>query len=214
MALVVVTWYWGTKYDFYYTKRLHGGVARNLKQPFRFIVAKPQPQDDYLKKIPGCFVRMQMFGAQWREKHGIKDGDRVVNLDLDLVVTGPLDPLFDREEPFCILQDINTTNPCPYNGSVWMFRAGYKPDVWDDFSVENYHKLGVPFHSIPDDQGWFHYKMPDAGSYGPHNGVYGFKKRGWPSGDDLPQGARIVAFPGWRDPWKYTRLNWVRNNWR
>jgi hypothetical protein len=155
-----------------------------------------------------------MFDPAWQERHGIAPGDRVVNLDLDMVVTGALDPLFDREDDFTILQGINTTNPCPYNGSIWMLRAGARPDVWSDFSLENYAKFKVPVHAFPDDQGWFHTLMPTAGAWGPKDGVYGFRKKHWPSGEALPEGARIVAFPGWRDPSKFEHLDWVQSNWR
>jgi hypothetical protein len=154
-----------------------------------------------------------MFDPAWQAKLGIAPGDRVVNLDLDLVVTGALDPLFDRKDDFTILQGINTTNPCPMNGSVWMLRAGARPDVWSDFSLEE-ARTKTRIHSFADDQGWFEYKMPDAGAWGPADGVYGFKKEGWPSGDELPENARIVAFPGWRDPQKFEHIDWVREHWR
>jgi hypothetical protein len=121
------------------------------------------------------------------------------------VVTGPLDPLFDRKDDFTILQGINTTNPNPMNGSVWMLRAGARPDVWSDFSVEA-AQTKTRIHSFADDQGWFEHKFADAGAWGPKDGVYGFKKDGWPSGEALPAAARIVAFPGWRDPGKFERL--------
>jgi hypothetical protein len=94
------------------------------------------------------------------------------------------------------LQGINTTNPCPYNGSAWMLKAGARPDVWSDFSLENYAKLKVPFHAFPDDQGWFwHTLMPDAEAWGPSVGVYGFKKAGLAVGRRSAQNARVVAFP-------------------
>ncbi len=94
-----------------------------------------------------------------------------------------------------------------------MLKAGARPDVWSDFSVENYHKWRVPFHAFPDDQGWFHHIMPDAGAYTCDDGVYAFKKKSWPSGDGLPANACIVAFPGWRDPNSYN-FEWIRDNWR
>ena len=154
-----------------------------------------------------------MFDPEWQRQLGIKKGERVINLDLDLVVTGQLDPLFDRPGDFTILQGINSTNPCPYNGSVWMFKAGERPDVWADFSVSAAN-ANTKIHAFADDQGWFEYKIPDAGAWGPSDGVYGFKKKGWPSGDELPANARIVAFPGWRDPSKFTHLPWVADHWR
>lgn len=224
--LTIAAWLWGDSYGEHYVRKLASAVKRNLKQPHRFIcitdrhrhlpgIEQVQFQDKQgLTKIPGCFSRLQLFNPAFQELCCIKPGDRVANLDLDMVVTGPLDLLFLRDDDFTILQGINTTNPCPYNGSIWMLRAGARPDVWSDFSLENYHDIGVRYHAFPDDQGWFDYMMPGAGAWGPETGVYGFKKQGWPSGDDLPPNACIVAFPGWRDPAKFSHLKWVAENWR
>ncbi len=227
--LHVTTWLWGGAYAEHYVHRLAAAVKRNLNEAHRFICFTDSPRnlpgiEQYpipnmeLTAIPGCFVRLRLFDPEWQAKCGIKPGDRVVNLDLDLVVTGNLDPLFDRRDDFTILQGINSTNPCPYNGSVWMLKAGARPDVWEDFSLDNYKGLGVAFHSFPDDQGWFEFKHAGygtgAGAWGPEDGVYGFKKLGWPSGDALPDNARVVAFPGWRDPVKFEHLKWVKQNWR
>lgn len=209
--LHIVTWSWGSKYPSHYVERLAAGVRRNLKQEHRFIVARPSPQDEHLTHIKGCFARLRMFDPAWQESHGIKPGERVVNLDLDLVVTGPLDDLFDRPEDFVILQGIHSANPCPYNGSVWMLRAGYQPDVWTDFSVDA--AAAVPFFEFPEDQAWLAAKIPGAAAFGPRNGVFGFKKPGWPACDKLPLGAKIVAFPGARDPSQFGHLDWMKANW-
>jgi hypothetical protein len=64
-------------------------------------------------------------------------------------VTGPLDPLFDRKDDFTILQGINTTNPCPYNGSIWMLKAGARPEVWSEFSLENYAAAAGAVSRLP-----------------------------------------------------------------
>lgn len=221
--LIVTTWLWGGAYGDHYARKLASAVHRNLTQPHRFIVFTDSPRhlpgteqfqilNTSLLAKPGCFVRLRLFDIAWQNNLGIRPGDRVVNLDLDLVVTGPLDELFDRKDDFTILQGINSTNPCPYNGSVWMLLAGATPGVWTEFSLDESEK--IPFHAFPDDQGWFHHKMPNAGAWGPADGVYGFKKKGWPSGDELPQGAKIIAFPGWRDPSKYEHLKWIKDNWR
>lgn len=221
--LTVCTWIWGERYGDHYVRRLAAGVQRNLSEAHKFICFSDRPRhlpdmvqhpilDPDLLTVKGCFARLRLFDPKLQTELGIEPGSRIVNLDLDLIATGPLDPLFNRKDDFTILQGINVANPCPYNGSIWMFKAGARPDVWKDFSLEAAAK--VPFHSFPDDQGWFHHKMPDAGSWGPEQGVYGFRKEGWPSGDALPKGARVVAFPGWRDPSKFTDLPWVREHWR
>lgn len=209
--LFVTTWVWGSKYPRVYVERLAAGVARHLKQEHNFIVCRPGEEDAALTEVKGCFARLRTFDPDWQYARGFKPGDRIVCLDLDMVVTGPLDALFDRPEPFVILQGVNSSNPNPFNGSVWMVRAGYRPDVWTDFSLEAASK--VPFDAFPDDQAWFHHKMPDAAAYGPATGVLAFQKPGWPKGTQLPPTASLVAFPGYRDPAQFTHLDWVRAHW-
>lgn len=210
--MAIVTWRWGKKYPGLYVDTLKAALKRHIKQEFTFAVFAPEAEDEYLTKIPGCFCRLRMFDPDWQEKHGLTG--RIVSLDLDLVVTGPLDDLFDRPENFVILQGANYSNPCPYNGSVFMLRAGARPDVWKDFSLKRASE--IPHFEFPDDQGWFAHKIPNAAGWkaGPESGIYAFQKPGWPKGDDLPKDAKIVAFPGWRDPSKFTHLDWVRNNWK
>jgi hypothetical protein len=148
--------------------------------------------------------------------------DQIVNIDLDTVITGPLDPLFDRPEPFVIMQKGNASNPCPFNGALMMLRAGAHPEVWSDFSLEAAAKTA--HYEFPDDQGWLWHKLPKAAGWkcGPETGVFVFRKPGWPSfdrkmkrgGDDLPKGARLVTFSGGRSPAKYEHLDWIKANWR
>lgn len=165
----------------------------------------------YLNKL-GCLVRMRMFDEKWQRRINLLPRDRVVNIDVDCVITGPLDDLFNRDDEFTIMQGFNSTNPCPFNGSLWMFRAGERHDVWEDFSIDAHKKFNVPIHAIADDQGWLHYKFPEAKAYTPQDGIYAFKKKTWTTGLELPKEARIVAFPG-RNPAKYSELKWVRENW-
>jgi hypothetical protein len=209
--LNIVTWHWGSKYPGHYIERLKAGVTRHLAQEFRFCVFAPEQEDEYLTKIPGCFCRLRMFSPEWQAKHNLTG--RIVCIDLDAVITGPLDPLFDRPEPFNILHGGNSANPCPYNGSMMMLRAGAHAEIWNEFTLKN--AFAVPSFAYPDDQGWLAAKLPNASGWrvGSESGAYCFKKPGWPDGDDLPKDARIVAFPGWRDPAKFQHLAWVKANW-
>ncbi len=209
--LNIGTWVWGDKYDQRYVERLFAGIRRHLSQPYRPWVFQVSEHDHYLTEIPGCFARLRMFDPIWQRDNGIDD--RLVCLDLDVVITGPLDPLFDRPESFVILQGANAANPCPFNGSVMMLRAGAHPEVWSDFSLQAAGK--APFYAFPDDQGWLWHKLPNAAGWncGPESGIWSFGKRGWPQDNKLPQGARIVAFPGKRDPSMFTYLDWVKENW-
>lgn len=210
-GLNICTWHWGKKYSNEYVEKLRAAVARNVEQEYKFCVFSPQAEDEYLTKIPGCFARLRMFDPEWQQQHHLEG--RIVCMDLDVVITGQLDAIFDRPEKFTILHGGNFKNPCPYNGSLWMLRSGKRPDVWKDFTLKNANS--VPFYEYPDDQGWFAHKIPDAAGWKVgEGGIYCFQKPGWPKGDQLPNDARLVAFPGWRDPSKFAQLGWVKDNWR
>jgi uncharacterized protein YbdZ (MbtH family) len=129
------------------------------------------------------------------------------------VVTGLLDPLFDRPEPFLIWQGANQSNPNPYNGSVMMLRKGAHPEVWRDLTPAAVE--AIERHEFPDDQGWLWHKLPGAAGWpvGEDSGIWAFGKRGWPADNRLPAAARIVAFPGKRDPAQITHLDWVKEHW-
>lgn len=226
--LYVCTWLWGTKWGPQYVDRLVASFRRNLTQPVRFVVATDQLINVWVDRIvpiaeadgeilaaPGCLVRMRMFDPAWQGSIGMVPGDRLVNVDVDAVVTGNVDELFTRRAEFTVMQGFNGTNPCPFNGSLWMVRAGVRHDAWSDFSLQAYRDRRVPYHAFPDDQGWLHHKFPDAAAYTPKDGVYAFKKNGWGAAGRraLPPDARFVAFPG-RDPAKYQEVDWVMANWR
>jgi hypothetical protein len=221
--LTVATWLWGTKYSDSYVDKLFASLRRNLKQPTRFMVVTERARDivlpdgverhaikdEDLCSVKGCFARLRMFDPGWQANRGIKD--RLVCIDLDAVVTGPLDTLFDRPGDFHILQGCNTSNPCLYNGSMMMLSAGTNASVWTEFSLEA--ATALPYDSFPDDQGWLAAKLPNAAAWTASDGVYAFQKRGWPRGNELPANARVVAFPGWRDPSKFD-LPWIQTHWR
>jgi hypothetical protein len=213
VTLHCVTWLWGRKYGLGDIAKLRAGLERNIAAPFRFFVVRPQAEDQHLTAINGCFARLRLFDPAWQELNGIRAGDRIVCIDLDVVVTGPLDAIFDHDDPFAILQGANAVNPCPYNGSLWQLRAGYRPDVWSDFTREAAAR--VPHWEFPDDQAWMHSKLSGAARWkvGPSSGIYGYQKPAWPGGDGLPADARLVVFPGWRSPEKFKHLAWVKQHW-
>src|SRR5262245_66297859 len=98
--LNIVTWLWGHKYSPDYVWRLHRGCARNLKQPFRFLLMTERERsfpalppgierhaikDPNLCKSPGCFARLRIFNRGWQQARELNGP--VVCLDLDIVIT-------------------------------------------------------------------------------------------------------------------------------
>jgi hypothetical protein len=236
MSLTVCTWLWGTKFGPEDVAKLAAGVKRNLRQPHRFICVTDREEffnagiwsqaigadilatpmwSRGLTKVKGCFARLEMFNPEWQQEIGVKSGDRIVLVDLDSVITGQLDPLFDRPESFLIMQKGNASNPCPFNGALQMLRAGAHPEVWADFSLEAAAKTA--HYEFPDDQGWLWHKLPNAAGWvcGQESGVYVYQKRGWPGGKvniKLPDGARLVTFIN-KTPEAVGHLDWVKDNW-
>jgi len=230
--LTVVTWLWGDKFGSGDVAKLHAAVQRNLRYEHRFLCVTDRPTDDMpcltaeipdpgLTKVKGCFARLRMFDPDWQTANYIDD--RVVCIDLDTVITGSLEGLFNRAEPFVIMQGGNASNPCPYNGALQMLQCGAHPEVWGDFSLKA--ARATPFFEFPDDQGWLAAKVPGAAGWkcGAESGVYVFHKPGWPGWDErknstfidaLPKGARLVTFSGWRSPKRFAHLDWVASNWK
>lgn len=224
--LTICIWFWGNKYSEADVYRLVRGIKRYLKQPRRLIVLTERDRvpfyidksverrhikDPELLEYKGCFARLRMFDYGWQRSLNIED--RLVCMDLDTIITGELDPLFDRPETFVILQGANSMNPCPFNGSLLMLRPGHHGNLWDDFSIDAAQNMR--YYEFPDDQGWYWQQMPQAAGWivGSSSGIYAFKKPGWPHGTDLPSDARMVVFPGKRSPNQFQHLTWVKKYW-
>ena len=231
MGLVIAAYLWGSRFGFEYVEKLAAGLSRNINQPFRFVLVTDNPRrfgdtpyhvigipsaDRHLLTTLGCFARLRLFDPEFQARIGIACGqyDRLVLSDLDTVVTGNCDPLFDRDESFVVMQGGNSSNPNPYGGALMMLRPGVHADVWSTFSLEQAEK--TPHFQFPDDQGWLRAKIPEAAAWqvGPRSGVYCFKKPGWPLGDELPPDARLVTFRGNNPPSKHTHLDWVKEHWK
>ncbi len=166
---------------------------------------------DLLRVRDGCYSRLRMFDPKWQQQHGI---DAIVSLDLDLVIVANLDETFNRHDGVTLLRG-GHFNPCPYNGSVQMVRAGAHAEVWDSFNVNDAETVAVASGvHLGTDQTWLAHKLPNAAHWTDKDGIFGYEKPGWPPGAGLPSHAKIVAFPGRRDPSKFMHLDWVRKHWK
>src|SRR5687768_8979751 len=119
MTLQICTFKWGNKYTLDHVARLHNMLARNLTLPWRFNLITDDPGDRVFEDLapnvfPGvrvlplweemrdaklCGVRLRAFGSDMREMIG----ERFAWIDLDVVITGNVDHIFSRPEPFIAL---------------------------------------------------------------------------------------------------------------
>ncbi len=163
------------------------------------------------RKNPSCYRRLRLFARNT----GDWLGDRFVCLDLDCVITGDLAPLWDVDDDFRIWR--STTSGNPYNGSMWMMKAGARPEVWEDFDpqLSPYQTSRAGYYGS--DQAWLAYRLGSReATWGPEDGVHSYRSNLLPNGGRLPKDSRVVFFHGKFDPWdpEPQRLAWVREHYR
>jgi hypothetical protein len=166
---------------------LQAQVRRNLAQPHRFVVVTDQPDAfgdgietatlDKRTHRPGKrTAKLMLFRRDIAERLG----DRILYMDLDTVVVG--------ERP----------QWAPYNSSVILLSAGTHPHIYDTFNP--LEPIRTPWSS--DDQDWISMKAPTAVAAWDHrDGIWNQSRLPRTGGaSSLPEGARLVCFPGPREP--------------
>ena len=145
-AQTVICMKWGSLYGPDYVNRLHRGVMRNVVRPTRFIAFTDDATglDPAIEVLPIPPVRLAeglkpgpwRKLALWSKLLGPLAGP-VLFLDLDVVLTGPLDALFDHAPGHLVLIR-NWTQPRQSigNSSVMRFEVGSAPHLLADFERE------------------------------------------------------------------------------
>lgn len=205
-------------------------VARNYKHPHRFtcitddasgidnaIRVIPLWKDHrdlpsaYGSRNPSCYRRLKVFSKEAEQIIG----PRFVVLDLDMVITDDLSPLWDRPEDFVILKSATPPPRYLYNGSMLMMSAGVREKVWTEFDpIKSPLETRVK-QMFGSDQAWISLKLgPGEATWDTVDGVYSYRIHLARSGGVLPQNARIVSFHGDVDPWspEAQKLKWVRKH--
>ena len=235
--LSVVTWKWRPAKGYRSTfgpetvTTLCRMVARHYPHPHRFLCVTDDPAgidpeveiipawNDFADvpspfgaRNPSCYRRLRAFHPEI----GRVFGERFVSMDLDCVITGDLTPLWDRPEDFVIWGD--TARATLYNGSMFLLRAGARPQVWTTFDPVLSPALSRKAGQFGSDQGWIGCCLGRGEArWTAADGVLSYRNEILPRGGKLPTGARIVFFHGVVDPWmpavQMTRP-WVRAAYR
>jgi hypothetical protein len=122
-------------------------------------------------------------------------------MDLDVVIAGNLDDLFDPRYDFRMYA--GTSKRRPYNGSLVQIRAGARASVYTDFTAEGAAQARAKY--IGSDQAWISHKL-GAGerTWGRADGIYHYG----PSlarTKSYPSNMRMLFFPGFNKPWEMAR---------
>ena len=206
---------WGDLYGVEYVNRLYGMVARNITPPFSLhcftdnpaglrpeVIAHPLPAlgCEMPKTEKGVWGKSRL----WRDGLGGLSGP-VLFMDLDLVITGNIDPFFSHGDPDDVILTRNPNTPFERLGQTSLFR----------FPVGGLASLHAEFLADPQrvaetyvfEQRFVTRRTPGGVTFWPRGWVRTFRwhcVRTFPLNflfeARLPRGTRVVIFPGGLNP--------------
>jgi len=175
-----------------YVGKLFRGLSRNTSVPFEFECVTAS-------KYPGWWGKLEVFDPP----------ERVIFLDLDTVITGNVDFLFEYNGPFAILRDFGTPRGDNYGSAVMSISAGYGKQVIEGFKTD----ADSIMKRLYGDGNWIRESAPGADFW---QDIYPGKIKSFKV-DDLengPKGASIVCYHGSPRPHEMTHLGWMREFWK
>lgn len=230
----VVVWRWGTKYPVGHVLKMQSMLRRHLTLPHRLVCITDKPQElpaditpiKLPKAIPGdhkCLRRMWLYSPK-----AAVCGERLLQIDLDVVLIGNIDAIVDRPEDFVIWKsDSNTIHKWAYNATLMLITPGAKADVWARFSANPARIMAEAdadgwWAKVNSDQAAACYLMKDQpiATWTQADGIYAYRVFAGKHGERgavLPADAKIVSFHGPRDPAipdLQQKSPWIREHWR
>lgn len=227
-SVVVFKWHtpgYRSKFTAEHVHTMRDMVRRHYPKPHRFICITDDPAgidpsievfplwDDYKdlpnptwgKAGPSCYRRLKTFALEFKRIAG----KRFVCIDLDMVIVGDLQPLWDRDEDFVMWED--PAGVWPYNGSMFMMNAGCRSQVWTDFDPVESPKAAAELGYRGSDQAWISYKLgPGEATWKKSDGVIRYRES--LTEQDVSR-HRIISFCGPTDPWNAPDA-WIRRHYR
>jgi hypothetical protein len=201
-----------------YINRLYAGVCRNLTLPFVFtcFLEKGINKNSINKKIDvkyfdspswrGCLPKLKAFD------HNNGFSDRVIVLDLDLVITGNLDEMFSYNGTFMTRSTFKKLPKMMSGGDIVFFKAGTMP-FWDVLTEKTeeieeltggrerfiyrkfFKKIGMDFVQV---------KYP--------NQIFSYKRHVLRANGKLSPNCRIVSCHGRPRPHEI-KEPWIKEHW-
>jgi len=210
---------WGTLYGPDYVNRLYGMGRRNTTGTFPFVCpagrrqgrppgggwlpppppsAKPPHDNDGWRKL-----------TLWAPEVADLTG-AFVYLDIDVVVTGPLDDFFTHPGEFCIMRNWTQMKRRVGNSSVFRIETGRHARVWEKFSADP----EAAIRSVDNEQIYISLAHGNP-TWWPDEWCISFKEHcvppfplNWIQAPKLPPDTRIVAFHGLPNPPDAIKGDW------
>ena len=228
--LNVLTWKWGTTYGPEYVNRLSGMLERRLHVEHRLVCITDNSDginpcvstmlmpvewfEDQGRNALHCFKRLLMFNKDFAQEIG----QRLLHMDLDVVLTDDITSLVERPEPVVIYQmpQRNAVHIPPFNPSILLMDAGALHEIWVRYGNQPAKAFDAKFHGcLPGSDmaiisTWL--KDHPVATYSAKDGIYPYYGPIAKTGI-LPEGTRAVLFYGAVSPTD-SKWPWVSENWR
>tara|TARA_B100000674_G_scaffold110022_1_gene81351 strand:- start:1606 stop:2334 length:729 start_codon:yes stop_codon:yes gene_type:complete len=209
----VICMKWGDKYSADYVNILFNMVSRNLNKPFKFVCFTDDPigidPRVHILDLPSLnlpnnipergWLKLTTFSKNLADLQG-----QALFLDLDVIVTGSLDELFEIEGEFFIIKDF-IRRDLTGNSSVYRFEIGKHEDVLTYFK-NNFDEIKSKHRNEQEFLSSFMNKKNKL-SYWPEDWCKSFKKHCIHKGlkqffypPQLPAKAKIIIFHGKPNP--------------
>lgn len=206
----VICMKWGTPYGPEYVNILHAMVKRHLSLDHDFICFTDDRtginQEIECREIPDIPLGSAPSYSGWRKlaslspKLGI-DGT-VLFLDLDLIITGSIDCLFEHKPgSFCIIENWTQMGQMIGNSSVYRYESDAHHDIFEHFcnNIEDVYK------NYTNEQMYLTRKVAETQKveFWPDEWIKSFKRHSLPNRlmrhfvkPKLPEKCRILVFHG------------------
>jgi len=231
----IVTFLWDTgnlhskkrlKFTAEHVNVLYRMCKKNIDVPFEFFCVTDQMHEDFDYKINlvplwddfaecgSCFRRLKLFDESSRHLFG----DRIIQIDLDTVITGNITDVVQRQEPLIFFR--SKARRTKVNGSYWSIVPGRYQHIYDNFDPVESRRQITSNMLIGSDQAWISLQVNDEDLtvLGADDGLYSYNvdiRKPYDNG--LPDNARLVFFHGKFDPSQkliQNQCEWVKQYWQ
>lgn len=237
----IITWLWSGNREYLpeHVKILGNSLRKHMSFPYRFIViaddtvgdfgdaeviktpenalrlsniGSPECRGKITKGIfPSCYRRLWLFSEEAKTL-----GNRIINTDVDCVVTDDWLPLIQHDHSFVGWQpEQRWGTEKRVAGGMWMLNTGSYCEVYEDFIKDPILaiKLAREAGYRGSDQAWLSYKLASKVSvWPPDAGIISI--RDLKNKCSIPASTRVVHFNGSHKPWdkiSISQHSWLTN---
>jgi hypothetical protein len=187
--------------------------------PIEIMSANVPAYTNHCTHLRSCFRRLRLFSPKAEKIFG----KRIMQIDIDMVITGDISHIAKRTEPFLIWRSYSQgRRHYALNTSLILMDAGARSDIWEQFNadIEGVSKAARHHGWNGTDQAVIAYlsEKKEPPTFGKQDGIYAFRDDPKEcQGDELAQQVKVISFhdrfdPA--DPKLHKQCKWLDRAWR